>query len=80
MSFEKDNTVEAVPSTWISEDNLSCRWPKKYPKNFRSIVQSADTTPGIDWILYEVKVIKSYGKQMVNKLIFVIKKHTYSWY
>lgn len=62
VSFKKDNTVEAVPSRWITEDHLSCYWPKKYPKNFKAILQSSESVPGKDWVLYEVEVVKSYGK------------------
>lgn len=62
VSFKKDNTVEAVPSAWITDDKISCHWPKKYPKNFKSIIQCSDSVPGGDWILYAVDVIKSYGE------------------
>lgn len=67
VCFKKDNTVEAVPSQWITDDNLSCHWPKKYPKNFKSFVQTAESTPGTDWIIYEVQVIKGYGEQKIFK-------------
>lgn len=30
--FEKDNSIEAVPSTWYFKNK--CAWPKKNPKKF----------------------------------------------
>lgn len=61
VHFKSDDKVEAVPSSWINEEN-QCYWPKTSLPNLKKVLQDSAFKPGVDWVKYDVEVIKSYGK------------------
>jgi hypothetical protein len=65
VHFLSDNSVEVVPSTWVSGDQSNCFWPKKTPKNFDTIRDDPGSIPQPSWVAHDVKVIKSYGKYYI---------------
>jgi hypothetical protein len=71
VSFPIDNSVEAVPTKWLSEDRQFCPWPKKAGNsvNFRKLLQDSSSSPGLNWEQFQINVIKEYGKS-VEHLIF----------
>lgn len=62
VSFQTDNSVEAVPSGWLAEDQKSCCWPDEKPANFLNLIRDPCSSPQIDWNFWEVEVVKFYGK------------------
>lgn len=65
VSFPHENTVEAVPSTWVIPDRKKCYWPsgiKNSSVKCLKLKSNPDTKPGSDWELHDIEVIKSYGK------------------
>jgi hypothetical protein len=62
VHFSLDNSVEAVPSKWISADLKVCPWPKRKSASFDKVIRDPNSTPGPDWELYEIRIIKRYGK------------------
>jgi hypothetical protein len=62
VHFPLDNSVEAVPSKWISEDLKVCPWPKRKSASFDKVIRDPTSTPGPDWELYEIRIIKRYGR------------------
>jgi len=64
-----DNSVEAVPLSWLSTDKTYCHWPKKIPGNFKTLRTNPDSTPGEDWELFEIILVKCYGKLLLNSFL-----------
>jgi len=62
VHFYVDNSVEAVPSTWLTVDKTSCYWPKKIPANFKSVRDNPLSIPGEVWEIFEILVVKFSGK------------------
>ena len=52
--FNVDDTVAAVPSSWIKNDK--CKWPNYRD---RAKLSRADFKPGDMWLSYEVRVLRS---------------------
>jgi hypothetical protein len=71
VSFPIDNSVEAVPTKWLSEDRQFCPWPKKAGNSvhFRKLLQDSSSSPGLNWEQFQINVIKEYGKS-VEYIIF----------
>jgi len=61
VEFSLDNGVEVVPSTWISDDGATCKFPHPIPRGFSRIQRDANSFPDPDWTIYVVKCIASYG-------------------
>jgi hypothetical protein len=62
IHFIAENTVEAVPVTWINAAHNSCSWPTKKGPDFDKLLRDSSSIPGLDWITHEVRVVKLYGK------------------
>lgn len=65
VSFTNENTVEAVPSTWIILERKKCYWPSGSKTSLAKCLKlkcNPDTQPGSDWELHDIEIIKSYGK------------------
>lgn len=60
--FNDDNSVSAVPSTWVSDEQTTCQWPVKYPKNFKKLIQDPESKPDADWISLGIEIKKRYSK------------------
>lgn len=70
IKFTVENSVEAVPSTWLSDNNKSCFWPNKSVKNVKKLLADSRSLPGGDWDCFEVELIKEYGKLKQFFLLF----------
>lgn len=62
IHFNVDNSVAALPASWLEDNNTKCRWPSKPPKNFEKYLKEADSKPGPEWDLWDCQVVKSYSK------------------
>jgi hypothetical protein len=62
--FPCDNSVEAVPTKWISSDKKTCFWPNKSLKStvLQKLTGDPNSCPGEDWTNFSVTIIKEYGK------------------
>lgn len=57
-----EESVEVVPTSWISEDKISCKWP---PKKFSSekitrLIMSL-SKPTFEFDIYPATVMHEYG-------------------
>lgn len=61
IQFVKGNAVDFVPSSWINEDQLKCRYPKTTYPGFEELRRSSGSTPPKSWSKYSVTIVKTYG-------------------
>jgi len=66
VEFAVDNTVEIIPSFWISEDHQSCKFPCPIPKGFLKVQSNIDSPIDPKWTEYEIKLVKSYSKLSIH--------------
>ncbi len=59
--FPSDKTLDFVPSIWISEDRIVCRFPKNHPRGFKKLQENPESTPDPLWPLWAVEIKKTYG-------------------
>lgn len=64
VHFPTDNSYEVVPSSWISEDQISAYFPSNKPKGFQTLQSSSDGVADSSWPTWEISIIKSYGKKI----------------
>lgn len=75
IHFPKDNSVEAVPSTWYKNGN--CAWPNK-PINAVRAIQKRIQPNTLDFQWFKARKLGSfYGNYIVSYIIFQ-KKIIYS--
>jgi len=43
VEFTVDNTVEVVPSSWVSETQENCKYPSPIPKGFLKVQWNVDS-------------------------------------
>jgi len=67
VHFE-DDSVEVVPSTWITEDQQHCSFPDPPPKGFKKLQRAVGSEPEETWEKFPCKCIKSYGR--INQHIY----------
>jgi hypothetical protein len=60
VHFLNDDSVEVVPSKWITED--SCKFPDKLTKGLGKLLRNSDKEPCDSWESYKIKLVKSYGR------------------
>jgi hypothetical protein len=61
VKFTSDKSVQLVPTNWISQDKLQCKWPPlPNHKVTPLILKQAD--PLESWKKIPIKVYKSCGK------------------
>jgi hypothetical protein len=72
VNFTLDNSAEVVPRKWISDDGCKCFWPitGSSSASFRKLKENPLSSPLADWIQYDIKIIKSYGKLFKMALKF----------
>lgn len=61
-----EESVEVVPTSWICEDQVSCKWPPKTFNNEkirRLIMSLSKPTPEFD--IYPVTVMHEYGMHVI---------------
>ena len=66
--FTEDNTVSAVPSSWVDEENQLCYWPSK--KNNEKLIRD-NVLPDKKWKLLNVKIFMSGIKMYSNTAQYV---------
>lgn len=66
VHFQDDNSVEVVPSKWISnlDDKILCYWPNRKPDNFKHLLEDHTSCPPDNWNKWIVSIVKSHGKKM----------------
>ncbi len=62
LFFPSDNSIEVVPSKWISEDKKTCPFPLAGVVNFKELQKDSNSSPDPSWPIWEVVVKKTYGK------------------
>lgn len=75
VEFIDTNTVEAVPTKWISGDK--CYWPPL--SRFKTVAEiKSNVSPNLDWPLYNMRVFKdaTFG----NKHRTTLLNHFYEFY
>lgn len=68
VEFLEDNTVEAIPTSWINKD--LCAWP--ITKNFsliRKLIERKSIPNDVEFNYYKMKVLKTTGNKIVNNTI-----------
>jgi hypothetical protein len=65
IHFIAENSVEAVPVTWINSAHNLCSWPTKRGPGFDKLLRDSSSIPGGDWIAHEARVVKLYGKVLI---------------
>lgn len=54
--FKKENTVETVPSHWISSDGLTCAWPNRNLNPTKQIEKKTyPNTQDFNW--YTIRIL-----------------------
>jgi len=59
--FPSDNSIEVVPSSWLSTDQGTCPFPTIQGKGFKDLQQNPNSTPDTAWPVWNVEVKKTYG-------------------
>lgn len=54
--FIKENSVEAVPSHWLSRDGKTCAWPKRHLDPTRQIEKKKQPNT-LEYTWFEVRVL-----------------------
>jgi len=67
--FEKDNTVEAVPTNWF-KDGL-CAWPKK---DERVKINRRIQPNKFDFVFYPARLLKKNFGEYTYKYIFILNQ------
>lgn len=63
IKFEKDNSVDVVPSKWIVQsDKITVKFPKYKNSNTIKLLEDPRSSPKDNWPAWVVEIIKSYGK------------------
>jgi len=62
VEFTIDNSVEIVPSSWISENQQECKFPCPIPKGFLKVQSNIDSPTEENWTDYKISFVKRYGK------------------
>ena len=65
VNFRDDNTVEVVPTAWLSKDGLFCQWPPFKGARFTNAVKSNEE-PLASWSTETVHVIRRFGLNIFN--------------
>lgn len=72
VNFLIDNSVEVVPSSWITEDQKHCVFPSNKPQGLQKLQAQAGSKVDKSWPVWEITILKSYGKwSSIRILIFL---------
>lgn len=72
VKFIEENSVEAVPTSWI-KDNKHCLWPSlQYNKVIQAIRNNQE--PDVDWPLYEITIFRNstYGTLKLYLCVYLL--------
>jgi len=61
VTFQSDNSVQLVPTNWLSSTKKQCRWPVGPQKGISSII-SKNKPPGKNWPFVTIKLLKETGE------------------
>jgi len=68
VHFIKDDTLEAVPASWVKDIN-TCFWPPYNGLKLKNLIKNC-TPPADDWDLYQSRLIgELYGRYCLKKFI-----------
>jgi len=59
VEFIDNQSVEAVPVRWLTEEEDMCCWPPS-TRNFSSLVKNM-AHPADDWVQYKIRVLGKAG-------------------
>lgn len=64
IKFQFDNTVDFVPTGWLSVDNegTNVRFPRTLNVAAQQLKKDKNSFPKISWPIWKVEVIKHCGK------------------
>lgn len=66
--FSADNSIEAVPSTWIRKREGTCAWPTSKNRNLiLKLIDRKSIPNDIQYKYYEAKILKTCGNYCTNK-------------
>lgn len=71
IQFVKGNAIDFVPSSWINESQLKCRYPKTTYPAFEELRRTPGSTPPKSWPKYSVVIVKHYGKKFSSIIVFL---------
>lgn len=70
--FKKDNTVEAVPSHWLSRDEKTCAWPNKNLNPSR-LIEKKSFPNTFEYKWYKVRsLLKDIGKEQYLSYKYIL--------
>lgn len=60
--FSKDNTVEAVPTSWVKKKDGTCAWPNTKSRSLiMKLIERKSVPNDIQYKYYEAIVMKTSG-------------------
>lgn len=65
VNFNSDNSVEAIPSSFLSTDKTQVRYPKNPPAGFKTLLEDSEATPDSSWETWEVTVVATSSKALI---------------
>lgn len=81
VHFYEDNSVAVVPENWITTDigtrQTQCVWPNEKNMTKIEVLVKKGVLPGKNWKLYEIRVLKTYGKEVQVYTVFYWVKILY---
>ena len=60
--FPSDNSVEVVPTNWLSADQKQCPFPLGKSKGLKKLQKNANSVPDSAWPTWDVSLAKTYSK------------------
>lgn len=63
VHFKVDDSVEAVPSSWILSDGNTCYFPAALNKSVRQKIKKSEPYDP-EWSCFNCRVIKYYGESI----------------
>jgi len=74
VEFSEEETVEVVPSGWVTGDihsgnDCQCHWPDIGGPGLSKLCKNLKSTPQVNWKIFQCKILKSFGK-LFNVMIF----------
>lgn len=60
VKFLEDKSVQAVPSSWVSQDKKTCLWPPGLPSSVSASIKRR-TEPEKHWTTNSIKFYKVAG-------------------
>lgn len=71
ITFVEEQSVSAVPSSWLHEESMMCYWPSGYTnKQAATAIQSSELPNRTTWKLYKYTGFRNniYGNKFANNI------------